>query len=51
MNNYWINIFVKVKSNYKKFGYDLDEERWAYNKEPNQAEYILNELSKHIRIE
>jgi hypothetical protein len=36
----WANVFAQEGTEYLRFGYNVDEERWAYGSEPDGASVI-----------
>jgi len=40
-NKGWANVFAKEDATYTRFGYNVEEERWAYGSEPEFALQII----------
>jgi hypothetical protein len=40
-NKGWANVFAKEDETYMRFGYNIEEERWAYGSEPEGSSVIV----------
>ncbi|MGZ4983228.1 MAG: hypothetical protein ACXWFY_03785 [Chthoniobacterales bacterium] len=43
-NKGWANVFAKEDEEYKRFGYNLEEHRWAYGSEPRWSWVITDAI-------
>jgi hypothetical protein len=43
-NKGWANVFAKDEGEYKRFGYNPEEHRWAYNSAPKWAWVITDAI-------
>jgi hypothetical protein len=53
-SNGWANAFVSDGSPYDRFGYNIDDDRWAYNLRPRDSARIQQAIrafnAKHARL-